>query len=242
MLTGKNLIKNIGGRPILNGVDISIEPGKITSVIGPSGAGKTTLLRVLSLLDFPDSGEISWEEYKNNFPLPVGKVLTPRWPLVSVVFQQLFIWPHLTLRENILLPLGKEINQESKAQFKELTELFDMNQFLDRYSNESSLGQRQRTAIVRALMLNPKYLLLDEITSSLDVEQIALILKHLKDVKNKGVGILLVTHLINFAEQVSDSIIFLDEGRVVEFGGVEILKNPKEERVAKFLSLVKLAS
>lgn len=240
MLIAKNIIKKIRGSEILKGIDLTIAPGKITTLIGPSGAGKTTLLRALSLLDIPDSGEITIDDERYVFPLKLEGMKAP-WPDVSIVFQQLFLWPHLTIRQNILLPLKmKNINRDTEL--KKFIELFGMEDFIDSYPNQSSLGQRQRAAIVRALMLHPRYLLLDEITSSLDIEQVNIILSHLKAVRDSGVGVLIVTHLINFAEQASDQIAFLDEGRILESGGKEILKTPKHPRVQKFLSIVRAAS
>ena len=239
MLIGKNIIKKYRGVDVLRGIDVSIAPGKITSLIGPSGAGKTTLLRALSLLDFPDSGEVIIDAQRYVFPMGAGELKNP-WPEVSIVFQQLFLWPHLTIRENILLPLKvKSINRDDEL--KKFVELFGMGDFIDNYPNQASLGQRQRAAIVRALMLHPKYLLLDEITSSLDVEQVSIILSHLNVVRDAGVGVLIVTHLINFAEQVSDQIIFLDNGEVLETGK-EVIKNPTHPRVKKFLSMIKTVS
>lgn len=241
MLTGKNIVKTYRGTEILKGVNISIEPGKITSLIGPSGSGKTTLLKALSFLGTPDSGEIMIDEKKYSFPLSNNEIITSPWPEISIVFQQLFLWPHLTIRENILLPLKvKGINRDEEL--KKFIEMFSMSDFIDNYPNQASLGQRQRAAIVRALMLKPKYLLLDEITSSLDVEQVNIILSHLGDVRDAGVGVLIVTHLINFAEQVSDRVVFLDGGQVLEEGGKEMLKNPTHPRVKKFLSMMKAAS
>jgi ABC-type polar amino acid transport system, ATPase component len=241
MLIGKNIIKKYHGSEILKGVDIMIEPGKITSLVGPSGAGKTTLLRALSLLEQPDSGEIIIDNDKYTFPLKNGETITSVWPKISIVFQQLFLWPHLTIRENILLPLKvKNINRDTEL--KKFIELFSMSDFIDSYPNQASIGQRQRAAIVRAIMLHPTYLLLDEITSSLDVEQINIILSHLNVIKESGVGIFIVTHLINFAEQASDRVIFLDEGSVLETGGKEVLNNPKHPRIQKFLSIIKAAS
>jgi ABC-type polar amino acid transport system ATPase subunit len=239
MLIGKNIVKKYRGKEILKGVDIAIAPGKITALIGASGAGKTTLLRTLSLLDAPDSGEIMIDESRYIFPLKDG-LFQPPWPDVTIVFQQLFLWPHLTIRENILLPLKvKQINRD--AELEKFIELFSMRNFIDNYPNQSSLGQRQRAAIVRALMLHPKYLLLDEITSSLDIEQVNIILSHLNIVRDSGVGVLIVTHLINFAEQASDQIIFLDDGQVLETGK-DVIKNPKHPRIKKFLSIIKAAS
>ena len=238
MLIGKKITKKYHGTEILKGVDVEIEPGKITSLIGPSGGGKTTLLRVLLMLDLPESGSITLDGEKYNFPLKINNI-TPPWPRVSVVFQQLFLWPHLTLRENILLPLRGSVD---KKHITELIEILQMKEFIDRYPNQVSLGQRQRVALARALALNPEYLLLDEITSALDIEQVNIILNHLQTLRNKGVGILIVTHLLNFAQRASDNIIFLDEGKVIETGGKEILEKPKHERIKKFLSIIKAAT
>ncbi len=239
MLIAKNITKKYQGVEILKSVDVSIIPGKITALIGPSGAGKTTLLRSLALLDLPDSGEILIDDEKYAFPLNGAEMKNP-WPDVSIVFQQLFLWPHLTIRENILLPLRVK-NIDRTAELKKFIELFGMGDFVDNYPNQASLGQRQRAAIVRALMLHPKYLLLDEITSSLDVEQVSIILSHLNVVRDAGVGVLIVTHLINFAEQASDQIIFLDNGQILETGK-EVIKNPTHPRIKKFLSMVREVS
>lgn len=238
MLIGKKIIKKYHGREILKGVDIKVEQGEITSLVGPSGSGKTTLLRVLAMLDLPDAGSIFLDSEKYNFPVQPDEIIPP-WPRVSVVFQQLFLWPHLTLRQNILLPL-KGVRDDQHI--SELIKILQMEEFIDRYPNQVSLGQRQRVALARALALNPEYLLLDEITSALDVEQVNIILNHLQILKDKGVGILIVTHLLNFAQRASDQIVFLDEGKVIETGGKEILEKPKHERIRKFLSIVKAAT
>jgi len=238
MLIGKNITKKYGDNIVLEDVDVVIERGKITTLIGPSGSGKTTLLRVMSLLDQSDSGAISIDGSDYQHPAEGEDAILP-WPKISVVFQQLFLWPHLTLRQNILLPLGKD---KDLSYMEELLTMFDMNEFIDRYPNQASLGQRQRTALVRALVLEPEYLLLDEITSALDIEQVVVVLKHLQALRDKGVGILVVTHLLNFAQRASDQIVFLDHGRVLEAGGKEVLTKPKHERIKKFLSIIESAS
>ncbi|MSU54653.1 MAG: amino acid ABC transporter ATP-binding protein [Candidatus Staskawiczbacteria bacterium] len=237
MLSGKNLTKKYQGQGILKGVDITIERGKITSLIGPSGAGKTTLLRVLSMLDLPDTGNIILDD--EDFEFPKDKEVNNVWPKISVVFQQLFLWPHLTLRQNILLPLRNKID---KGYIDELIDVLQMEDFIDRYPNEVSIGQRQRAAIARAIALKPEYLLLDEITSALDIEQVNAVLDYLLKLKQRGMGILVVSHLLNFAENASDSIVFLDEGRIIETGGKEILQSPKHPRIQKFLSIIKATS
>jgi ABC-type polar amino acid transport system ATPase subunit len=119
---------------------------------------------------------------------------------------------------------------------------FDMKSFIDRYPNQASLGQRQRAALVRAMALNPKYILLDEITSSLDVEQVALILSEIRDLAKGGVGILLITHLLHFAREAADSVVFLENGKTIESGGKEVLVKPREKRVQDFLAMAEFAS
>jgi polar amino acid transport system ATP-binding protein len=241
MITLKNISKKYRDKIVLNDISLDIAPGTITSIVGPSGSGKTTLLRTIAMLELADSGEIALDGEKYVFPMDAIEGRTP-WPRVTIVFQSLFIWPHLTLRQNILLPLGDTVTSESEMHLNELVELFSMKDFIDRYPNEVSLGQKQRTAIVRALILKPEYLLLDEITSSLDVEQISIILSHLDTIRNQGVGIIMVTHLINFAKTVSDKVLFLEEGKIIETGGKEVLTNPKNIRVQKFLRMVEQAS
>jgi len=241
MLSGVNLSKSFGNQQIINNVDLQLEPGQISVIIGPSGSGKTTLLKMMALLEHPDSGRIDIDDTSYTFPLKRGQTPTPPWPKVTVVFQQLFLWPHLTLMQNITLPL-KLRGKDRSENLEQLIHLFAMESFINRYPNQASLGQRQRAALVRALVLQPEYILLDEITSSLDVEQVAIILGHLRELANKGIGILTVTHLLHFAREAADRIIFLDKGQVIESGGKELLVSPKQERVQKFLSVIEAAS
>jgi len=247
MLIGQNIRKGYGGLEILHGIDLSLAPKQITAILGPSGGGKSTLLRALSILDAPDSGSVEVDGVKYSFPSTRKNGIQPPWPTLTVVFQQLFLWPHLTLRRNITLPLDKlrakangaaaEANEEVDA----LLDLFELSEQADRYPNEVSLGQRQRAAFIRAVVLHPKYLLLDEITSALDVEHVSKILEHLKLLRDQETGILLVTHLIGFAKSAADQIIFMENGRVVETGDNSLLKATKNERLKKFLSLVETA-
>lgn len=234
MLLAKNISKKIDGRDILKDISCSIESGEIISIIGPSGAGKTTFLRAISLIDFPDSGSLEIGEDKYRFPIKQIENVKYPYPNLTVVFQQFFIWPHLTIRENIILALRENVD---KKHFDEVVGLFQMNEFLDRYPNEVSLGQRQRAALVRALILKPKYLLLDEVTSALDIEQSHLILGHLKQIAEQGVGIIFVSHAIHLASKISDKVIFLDDGKIVEEGTSDIINNPKTDRLKKFINI-----
>lgn len=238
MLTGKGITKAFDETRVLHGVEICVAPGAITALIGPSGSGKTTLLRALSMLDPPDSGRIVLDDVEYEFPCERGAKPKKPWPQVTMVFQQFFLWPHLTLRENIALPLKNTSQPDPEHVLEELAHKFEIEDLIDRHPNEVSLGQRQRAALVRALVLDPKYLLLDEITSALDVEHISKVLEHLKVVRDRGTGILLVTHLIGFAKHAADQIAFMENGEIIERGGPEILGSSKSERMATFVSLV----
>lgn len=242
MLIGREITKAIGGKKIIAGVNASIAPGQITALLGPSGGGKSTFLRALSLLDPPSSGRVTVDEMTYIFPKKGRNTPPPAWPKLTIVFQQLFLWPHLTIRQNITLPLKNSNGHQPNGVVDELIELFDLRGLADRYPNQVSLGQRQRAAIARALALQPKYLLLDEVTSALDVEHVSKLLNHLKILRNRGTGILLITHLIGFAKRAADQILFMESGSIVEAGGPELLSAPKSSRLRQFLSLVDTAS
>lgn len=236
MLQAKNINRTIDGKDILRNLSFTLTTGEIICIIGPSGAGKTSLLRTISLLDTPSSGSLTIDKYTYTFPIQraeMKKIPLP-YPNLTVVFQQLFIWPHLTLRENIMLPLRGGVDAKH---LEEVVHLFQMKEFLDRHPNEVSLGQRQRTVLARALLLKPQYLLLDEVTSALDVEQTYLILSHLKQIAEKGVGIILVTHALHLAGKISNKVLFLDKGEVVESGTSDILVHPNTARLQKFTAI-----
>jgi len=243
VLLGTSLSKTFANQKIVDDVSVALQPGQICVLIGPSGSGKTTLLKMLALLEPADSGVVEVDSVRYEYP-ENGKPLAPPWPKVTAVFQQLFLWPHLTLKQNIILPMSLRFGEE-KAQMdrvEELINLFDMKGFIDRFPNQVSGGQRQRAALARAILLEPKYLLLDEITSALDVEQIAIILDTLKELASRGIGVLSITHLLHFAKKAADSVIFMDGGKIIESGTNEILLYPKQERMQRFISVIESAT
>ena len=233
-----------GQLQVLKGLSATIAPGQITCLIGPSGAGKTTLLRALALLDAPDKGRLQINGDTYDFPLGKDQKIAPPWPDLTVVFQTLFLWPHLTLFENIALPARNVIKDPAELEMRvnEMAVAFDMTGYLNRYPNEASLGQRQRVALARALILNPKYVLLDEITSALDVEQVERILNHLILLRERGVGLFLITHLLGFARRAADQILFMNEGTIQEAGSAEILSCPQTQGLQRFLRTVNAAA
>lgn len=239
MLIGQDIYKSFNGKEILHGVNIEIQTGKISVLIGPSGGGKTTLVRALSLIDCPTQGHISFNGLDYSFPLGDKTRISPPWPELTVVFQQHFLWPHLTLRQNIELPL--QDNPLVPHDIEELINIFRMEEFIDHYPNQASLGQRQRVALARAFALKPKCILLDEITSALDVEQTGAVIRHLLLLRSRGIGMLVVTHLLEFARQLvsrneGDMVFFLDEGRIAGAGGLDFFDNPDTARARQFLS------
>jgi ABC-type polar amino acid transport system ATPase subunit len=226
---------------ILNDISLKLEKGTITVLTGPSGSGKSTLLRSISLLVNPCSGNISIDGKNYNFPANSNLKIREHFKRnggmqkMGVVFQDLHLIPHWSNYSNIVYPL-KNVTKDQKKKLEFFIELFQMSDFIYNYPNESSRGEEQRVALVRALMMNPEYLLLDEITSALDPEQTVNILKYCDTIKNLGTGILIITHYIPFAKKAADQVIFLDKGTIIESGNNQILSNPQTERMKSFMN------
>ncbi len=239
MIKAININKYYGNLKALNNVSIELNPGEITILFGPSGCGKTTLLRNLSLLDLPESGELEIFNRKYKFPLkPNDKTISP-FPKLTVVFQQLFLWPNLTNRENIMLAFSKKQTDYSKKQeyLNYLIKEMEMSSYIDKFPNESSLGQKQRVAIARALILNPDFIFFDEITASLDILQITHIIKMIMKLRNDKMGFLFITHNIEIAKKIGDKLVFMQEGKIIETGSRSILSNPQTTELKYFLNL-----
>jgi ABC-type polar amino acid transport system ATPase subunit len=211
MLRCSGVSKSLGSKTLFADVSISVKPGEITVLTGPSGGGKTTLLRCLSLLDSPDKGIVELDDKVFDFNERKKHELGIPYPYLTIVFQQLFLWPHLTNRENILLPLDTYGDAEQQH-LSRLVAKFEMPNFIDNYPNQSSLGQKQRVALVRALVLKPKYILFDEVTSALDTRRAELVISELSDLKASGVAILLITHDTAAGKKVGDTFYNLENG------------------------------
>lgn len=239
MIKCNNISKKYGLTQILNDVNLEIKTGEITVLIGPSGSGKTTLLKHLTLIENADSGQIIIDSDEYIFPSKITYRKHFEYnhhQQVGVVFQNLLLIPHWTNRQNILTPVSKvEIDY---GKLEELIQLLNLTKFIDKFPHQCSRGEQQRIAIAKAIMLNPKYLFLDEITSALDPELIAIVFKYLLQLKEKGVGIFLVTHFLLFAQNVADKIIFLQNGEIVEQGTNQIMQNPMSNELQLFLDSI----
>ncbi len=212
MLVGEKLTRLYSDGTGISSINISINSGEVIVIEGPSGSGKSTLLRVLSLLDYPDEGTIELDDYQFVFPRDKKRNKSWLYPKVTVVFQQLFLWPHLTNRQNLLLPIKSSSQREVISR---VVKGLEIEPFLDKYPNQVSLGQRQRVALGRALVLKPRYLLLDEVTSALDLASTNNVCRLLKEELDRGLGILAITHDREFAKLMAKSSYWLENGALL---------------------------
>ena len=232
----KNIHKKFDDQVVLNGINLDIHEQEVVSIIGSSGSGKTTLLRCLNLLNEPDDGRI----------LFLGEdLMDPKVNLdhlrmrMGMVFQSFNLFNHQTVMDNcIMAPISllKMKKEEAIQKAQILLEKVGMKRFEQVPVTQLSGGQKQRVAIARALMMNPKIMLFDEPTSALDPEMVGEVLSVIKDLAKEGMTMVIVTHEMDFAKEVSNRIIFMDQGVIAESGTPnELFKNPKEERTKAFL-------
>ena len=235
----RNLRKNFGQNEVLKGIDIDINKGDVVCVIGASGSGKSTFLRCLNMLEIPTGGDILFEDAN----LTSDKVdLNLHRQKMGMVFQQFNLFPHLTILENLTLaPMMLKKLPKEQAEEKAIALLGRVG-LADRakdYPNQLSGGQKQRVAIVRALCMEPEVMLFDEPTSALDPEMVGEVLEVMKSLAQAGMTMVVVTHEMGFAREVSNRVVFLDDGVIAEEGApAELFDNPKCERLQSFLSKV----
>lgn len=235
----ENLCKSFGELNVLSGITEEIHQGEVVSIIGPSGSGKSTFLRCLNLLEVPTSGQVIFEgtditDKKVNIDLHRQKI--------GMVFQHFNVFPHLTVLDNITItPILEKKIPKSKAESKakELLEKVGLGDKALEYPKKLSGGQKQRLAIVRALAMEPDVILFDEPTSALDPEMVKEVLEVIKDLALNGMTIVIVTHEMAFAKQISDRVLFMDGGIIAEQGTPEqVFDYPKHPRTIEFLSKV----
>ncbi|WP_024796289.1 amino acid ABC transporter ATP-binding protein [Tomitella biformata] len=236
-LTGQGLHLAFGPNKILRGVDLHVDAGKAVTVIGPSGSGKSTLLRVLNRLHEPDAGDILLDGRSVLRDSP--DELRQR---IGMVFQQFNLFPHKTVAENIALG-PRKLKGLSKDQARELAmaqlELVGLGHKADSRPANLSGGQQQRVAIARALAMSPQVMFFDEATSALDPELVKGVLALMADLASGGMTMVVVTHEMGFARSVSDTVVFMDGGVVVESGEpAAVFESPKTDRLRTFLSQV----
>ena len=239
MIYVEDLHKSFGKVDVLKGVNQHIAKGEKIAVIGPSGSGKSTFLRCLNMLEIPTKGKITIDgEVIGNKEKDLNRIRQK----MGMVFQQFNLFPHKTVIENITMApvvLGKMNKTEAKAKAEELLKRVGLLEKVDAYPAQLSGGQKQRIAIARALAMEPAIMLFDEPTSALDPEMVGEVLDVMKDLANAGMTMVVVTHEMGFAREVSDRVIFMDEGIILEEGTPEqIFDNPQNERTKEFLRKV----
>ena len=238
MIKFKNVNKYYNDFHVLKNINLSVGEGEILCVIGPSGSGKSTLIRCINNLEDYDSGEIT----VNNSVVRDGKGIKEIRKEVGMVFQSFNLYPHLTILENATLAPIRVIGL-SQAEAKKIANNFlakvGVGDQVKKFPYQLSGGQQQRVAIARALAMQPKILLFDEPTSSLDPEMVSEVLDVIKNLAKTGVTMIIATHEMGFARSVADKIIFMDNGNIIEEGNpVQIFDNSQEERTQSFLDSI----
>ena len=241
-----DLYKSFGSLEVLKGISTEVMRGEKLSIIGPSGSGKTTLLRCINYLEKPTAGHIYVEdtligekESNGRFVHLSDRELAKERAEIGFVFQRFNLFPHLTALENVSVAprrvLGLE-KREAEEHAMAMLEKVGLGHKASEYPERLSGGQQQRVAIARVLAMQPKLMLFDEATSALDPELIGEVLKVIRDLAEEGRTMIMVTHEIHFAEEVSDRVIFMDDGTIIEEGPPqEIFSNPANERTRVFL-------
>lgn len=224
----------IKNQKIISNFSYTFEAGKCYGLIGSSGCGKTTLIKLISQISTVNSGQICYKGLTN---IPLKESSSPVYPILTTVFQDFKLFPHLSVYENIILPLITNNLMIDENEIIALFSYFNLTSILKSKPFEISTGQRQRVAFIRAVLLKPKILLLDEITSALDIESIQLIINYLNKLKNEGTMLIIATHSISFCKKICDNYLFIDRGELNSFGEIKDIENLHlSERLKKFLN------
>ncbi|MFE5139572.1 amino acid ABC transporter ATP-binding protein [Streptomyces fagopyri] len=236
VLRMESVRKTFGETVVLRDVDLDVAPHTVTALIGASGSGKSTLLRCANLLEEIDDGAIWLDDEEITHPRADQDAVRRR---IGVVFQSYNLFPHMTVLENVTLA-PRRVHGTGRAEAEshagELLDRLGLGAKAGEYPDRLSGGQQQRAAIVRALAVRPRLLLLDEITAALDPELVGEVLAVVRDLKDEGMTMVLATHEMGFAREVADQVCFLDGGVVLERGTAqEVFGNPREERTRRFL-------
>ncbi len=250
ILNIENARKSFGKNTVLKDVSLNIEKGSVTAILGPSGSGKSTLLRCLTLLDRFDGGSMNYYDTSvcvdNEKGMSVYNdeaTLKKARSYFSLVFQNYNLFPHYSVLKNLVDPQVKVLGKSEKEAQKVAEKLLGDFGLIDKKDSvpcDLSGGQKQRVAITRALAMNPDILFFDEPTSALDPELVKDILEIIRKLAKENMTLVIVTHEINFAKEVADNVIFMENGFIVEQGSPdEVLNNPKEQRTKEFLGLMK---
>ncbi|RPJ95039.1 amino acid ABC transporter ATP-binding protein [Rummeliibacillus sp. TYF005] len=239
MIEIEGLKKKFGHNEVLKGINIHVEKGEIISILGPSGSGKTTLLRCLNYLESPDEGQIVIDDVLINARKVNKKDIYQLRKKSAMVFQSYNLFQHKTVLQNViegLVVVQKKSVKEAKEKALEVLQKVGLKNKIDAYPSQLSGGQQQRVGIARALALNPEVILFDEPTSALDPELVGEVLEVIAKIAREGKTMIIVTHEMNFAREISDRIIFMDNGVVIEEGiPQQIFTEQKEERTRQFL-------
>ena len=247
MLKVTNIQKSFNGNQVLKGIDFDINKGEVVAILGPSGSGKTTFLRCLNLLERPEQGVLEFSDgsLKINFSKKISKAdelkLRRR---SSMVFQQYHLFPHRTALENVMegmVVVQKQPKEQAREKALALLEKVGLKAKAALYPSQLSGGQQQRVGIARALAVQPHLILLDEPTSALDPELVGEVLQALKLLAQEGWTMIIVTHELNFARDVADRVILMEDGNIVEQNSAaQFFGNPQKERTKQFLLQAKM--
>ncbi len=239
MIKLKNIYKNYGKVEVLKGVDLEVSMGDIVCIIGPSGSGKSTLLRCIKGLEKQNSGEV----FYNDESVSSARLTSEEFgSKIGFVFQSFNLFPHLSVLENLTIApvkvLGVDVEEAQKTALEYLDKV-GLKEKANAYPKQLSGGQQQRVAIARSLCMHPEFILFDEPTSALDPEMIKEVLEVIKSLKTLNISMIIVTHELGFAREVSNKVVFMADGQIVEQGTPEeVLVNPKNERTIQFISQV----